>query len=263
LGTLTTAALTAGVAFVAWQAWRNRDGAVLSQDNAFPAAKALSPAEQARIPRAYRAVEKACAALGYDSDAIVQYVFANGGLETGWGTWSFVAQDGSKVENQNNWGAIHCKASDPEELCSSASDKEASGDAYPTRFRRYASPEEGAKALAVEILRNRPQVLRALRAKNPSLTEASLAMRRTHYYAGFCPRATDAYGKQAAVQSMRQPDADEGTKACTREAVETHARTVAQALASAMPIVGKPIALRFGDYDQALRRYREREGIPS
>ena len=79
-------------------------------------------------------------------------------FEGGWGNSSYILPDGSKVDNANNWGAMHCPPAGgggqrtvprPGELwdhCVRGGDrKTADGERFEVFFRGYATPLAGAR----------------------------------------------------------------------------------------------------------------------
>lgn len=91
--------------------------------------------------------------------------------------------DATKPEGwagSNNWGAIQCGHPPPcGDDCFEAGDHHANGTPYVTCFRRYASPDDGARALVNELWR-RPSVRAAL--PTGDLTLVARTMRNTGYH---------------------------------------------------------------------------------
>lgn len=225
---------------------------------------AITPAQADQAREAYLTLLQATKnVLGRNDPAIVQYAFANGRLETGWGRWPFKTAAGEKVDNQHNWGSIHCRESDIS--CVEASDAHSSGNTtdarYVQRFRAYPNALAGAEDMVREMFVRRPQVLRALTASDPSVMGASIAMRRTKYVTGWCPKATVKYGAKAVERSFAHPDESVAAAECAKEAITTHAKTIGQALADFLPAVKVSKALRFGSYDQDFAAYKRREKV--
>lgn len=120
----------------------------------------------------------------------------------------------------NNWGAITTTSKDP-------GDSFAHGDSrfnpqtgkveqYQTRFAKHATPEQGARALALQLLfvgadvsrGRRENVAAALR--NRSLFELAAAMRVNRYFLGTKP-AAEAVDEYAAALERRYRQIQEST----------------------------------------------------
>ncbi len=87
---------------------------------------------------------------------------------------------GDGMQNANNWGSIHCTTGPPcGDACVEHTDTDASGTTYTTCFRKYATPEEGARDLLRELLRRSP-VRQVLASGNA--TAIASAMRSTGYF---------------------------------------------------------------------------------
>lgn len=87
---------------------------------------------------------------------------------------------GDGLGGANNWGSIHCTSGPPcAETCVEHVDNDATGQPYATCFRKYATPEEGARDLLRELLR-RAQVRAVLSSGNAGAI--AHAMRQTAYF---------------------------------------------------------------------------------
>lgn len=87
---------------------------------------------------------------------------------------------GDGMGNANNWGSVHCTTGPPcGEGCVEHADTDSQGQPYVTCFRRYATPEEGARDLLRELLR-RPPVREVL--SSGSANAIAHAMHRTRYF---------------------------------------------------------------------------------
>jgi hypothetical protein len=87
---------------------------------------------------------------------------------------------------------------------------------------------------------------------------ASYVMRRGSYYGGFCPKAQKRYGDEAAKSSFRYPDRDEGTRACSREAIELHAKTAYGHVRQIAAANDEPVAIPLGTYEDADEDWRKK-----
>ena len=71
---------------------------------------------------------------------------------------------------QNNWGGIQCASRGPcGPDCYPGGDKDAAGQGYDACFKRFATPEAGAKELIRQVTTRRPWVWDALRSGDLSL----------------------------------------------------------------------------------------------
>lgn len=195
-------------------------------------------------------IEAARRVLGRDATpAELQYIHGVAWAETNYGRgW------GPAMASANNWGAVSCNpATENESTCvPGQTDHTSDNVAYTTGFRRYATPVDGAAHTVQHILKLRPRTASALAGARPSTHRASLAMRREKYYGGFCPKAVAAHGKPAgSLAAWSQPDRDEGSQACEREAETSHAETVFRNARAVAQALGEPLALRLGTYDDA------------
>ena len=187
--------------------------------------------------------------------AELQYVQAVSYLETNYGKGWNGAMVGS-----NNWGAVQCPGnaqSGPD--CIPYQDSQSSGAKYNVSFRRYATPEDGATDVAKRILKSQPLTASALSSPEGTVSMASYAMRREHYYGGFCPKALAQFGAAAADASFAHPDRDEGTSACAKEAVILHI-TVAGKLVKAIAAAVGEEPMRIGNFDDADDWYKSTRG---
>lgn len=177
----------------------------------------------------------------------LQYVQAVTHLETVYGLGWKGAMVGSR-----NWGAVQCaKSSDAD--CIAYQDSNPDGSKYTVSFRRYPTDVDGAADAVRHVVELRPRVASELRRSGPSVMRTSYAMRRERYFGGFCPQATAKYGAAVARASFADPDRDEGTRACAREAIEAHAKAIyarAQEIAQAN---NEPLTLELGSYEDADR----------
>jgi hypothetical protein len=193
-------------------------------------------------------IEAATAAtLGRKARAATrQYVQAIGWLESNYGQGWKGAMVGS-----NNWGAVQCAAG--ASPCIAYQDSFPDGTTYKVSFRSYATPLEGATDLARHVVGIRPRVRQALEERSPSVFRASYAMRREHYYGGFCPVASKQYGGAIAKASFGTPDHSDGTRACAEEAITAHAKRVWADVQKIAAESGEAPALELGSYDDADR----------
>lgn len=203
---------------------------------------------QEALPIMKEALEKT---LGTYTANELAYCMAIAAIETNYGKgWNETRCPGGKAAN--NWGAVIGKDGFPCE------DSNSDGSKYKTNFKVYDSPVDGAAGVVKQVLVNRPKVREALKGGDASVFRASLAMRRTSYYAGFCPKATKAYSTEDAKASFGKPDLNDGTRACEKEAVELHANAVAKKLAGIYPAMGGVnLVLSLGTYDEALSWFKQ------
>lgn len=188
--------------------------------------------------------------------AELQYLHGVAFHETRYGRANFIGD----IKNEKNWGAVQCLPSDPAEACTAQTeDSKASGKHYPARFKVYKSDELGAQGTVSNVVgKSRPLTAAVLASAHPTVFGASLAMRREHYYEGFCPHAKAQFGADAVDESFKSPDKNQATQACEREAVEGHAAAalwpIIQDVASSL---GEGIAIPLGTFDDAQRAYRQ------
>lgn len=147
----------------------------------------------------------------------------------------------------NNWGAIISAGGGPSFACV---DRRSDGSVYSVRFRSYPTAEDGAADVVRQVIVRRPKVVAALSGSGASAYRASYAMRRSQYFAGLCPTATSTYGAEAAQASFANPDRDEGTKACARQAISSHAQRAAREIQAIAVAIGEP-PLQLGTYEDA------------
>lgn len=144
--------------------------------------------------------------------------------------------------------------------CIAYQDSNPDGSTYPISFKGYETDEEGIADLAREVFSLRPGVVRALESDAPSVFRASLAMRREHYYGGFCPEATKAHGADAAKASFQTPDRDAGTLACQAEAVTAHAHTASSLIDQIATACGDTQRPPYGTLDDAIAWWKSGSG---
>lgn len=176
----------------------------------------------------------------------LQYAQAVTHLETAYGLGWKGAMVGS-----HNWGAVQCVAGNAP--CIAYQDSNPDGSHYPVSFRSYPTDVDGAADAVRHVLELRPRVAAELRRARPSVMRASYAMRRERYYGGFCPQAAAKYGAAVAKASFADPDRDDGTRACAREAIEAHAHAIWSRVQEIAAANNEPAALELGTYDDADR----------
>ncbi len=206
--------------------------------------------------------------------AELQYLQAVAFLETTYGNgWK------GEMVGSNNWGAVHCTPKQEKDdtffgllrgntgvniggtrisagRCISYTDTHSDGSKYSQTFRSYATPEDGARDVVKNIFKQRG-VSKAL--ESGSIYDASLEMRRGHYYSGWCPEATKKYGAKVARESEQTPDKNEGTLACEREAVTTHAEKVQGVINDIAVSNGDTSKPPLGTFDSALSKYQQKQ----
>ncbi len=182
------------------------------------------------------------------SKAAMQYAQADALLETTYGLGWKGAMVGS-----HNWGAVQCTAG--QAPCIAYQDSYPDGTTYSVSFRKYNDDIDGAQDVLRHVLDLRPRVAAALASRAPTVFDASYAMRREKYYGGFCPVAVKQYGAAVGKASFADPDRDAGTRACAREAIEAHAKTMWQHVQAIAAGVGEPLALTLGSYEEAERAW--------
>lgn len=151
----------------------------------------------------------------------------------------------------NNWGSVQCSTTSPAPGCCPHVDSQPSGKQYMGYYKIYSTPLAGATDVARHVLIVRPRTRAALEERRPTVFRASFAMRREHYYGGFCTQATNRYGAAVADDSFPHPDASAGTRACEKEAVTAHAKKVWSVLQGIAQDTGEPVALELGTFDDA------------
>ena len=266
--------LTSAMAAVAggWAVWRS--GILTRKATASaPDPESLEPAfrpEDVKVSATARAshawarpiVESAAALVLQRAPTLaeLQYGQAIGSLETSYGKgWVRCPKgcdgqcDISGAQASNNWGAVQAKGSDASfQWCDSHPD----GSTYKQRFRSYETPKDGAADMLGHVFSRRPMVAKALASKGATIYRASLAMRRAVYYGGFCPKAVARFGPGIAIPSYRDPDRDEGTRACEREAVEMHAKRVNDIVRAIAASTGDKWVIPLGTFDDAMAWYK-------
>lgn len=253
----TILGITAGVVGTVYGV-RRLQGWLSNAPPAPDAPEALGPVDRSKdaIHKAARpiievAVKRVVARDGTEPE--LQYVQGVAYVETNYGRgWS-----GAGI-GSNNWGAVQCPANAQDGPdCFPYQDSQSSGEKYKIAFRRYATPEDGATDVAKHVLKQRPITASVLADPKGTIYRASFAMRRERYYGGFCPKATARYGAEVANSSFAHPDRDEGTKACQRECVELHAKTVGKVIQAIAAAIGKE-PMRLGTYEDAEKWYASR-----
>jgi len=162
------------------------------------------------------------------------------------------------LADAHNWGAVQCSRTADPAQCITWEDSRSDGTKYTVSFRRYDSDLDGATDAARNVLQVRPRTAAMLASQSPTVTGASLAMRRERYYEGFCPLATKRYGGPAVRPSLREPDRDEMTRACAKEAIEAHAGSIWRIVREIAVSLGESPPLERGTYAGAVRAY----GLP-
>jgi hypothetical protein len=192
------------------------------------------------------------------SDAVLFYCMAVAFLESTYGKgWSAA----SGIAACNNWGAVQCRAPG-QPGCVESTDHTSAHKEFKTGFRCYGTPLEGAEDVAKSIMKARPATRDALTGRGANVYRASYAMRRETYYGGFCPKAVSRYGEQAgSVAALKNPDRDEGSTACAREAIEAHAKTAYRLMREIALATERNVPLPLGDFANADAWYRERVGV--
>lgn len=195
--------------------------------------------------------EAARSVLGRDPNADeLAYLLAVAFLESSYGKGWKGAMVGS-----NNWGAVQCgKASQNAPGCILYQDSYSDGTPYSVSFRSYPSAVDGAADVAKHVLVHRPRTAEALSRKGATAFDASYAMRREKYYGGFCPKASNRFGAEAAKVSLGSPDRDEGTRACEAEAVSLHANRAQGLMLEIAQALGTT-AMPLGAFETARARY--------
>lgn len=180
----------------------------------------------------------------------VQYGQAVLWLETNYGQWQTPNMQGSFNE-----GAVHCKGEGP--YCILHQDTLPDGTTFTVYFKKYNSKEEGIEDALRNVFTLRKRTAKALSSPNATIMRASKAMRHETYYGGHCPEATKEYGSHDANASLKTPDLNDGTKACTKEAVIEHARIIDRAVKEIAGACGDPYTIPLGTYDDAVLWYDE------
>jgi hypothetical protein len=129
--------------------------------------------------------------------ATLTSVLAVAGLETAYGT--------GFGEGRNNWGAIQCKSRPPcGPDCFEWGDKHSDGTDYRWCYKRYATPEEGARDLADELIRR--VGIGVLGSRIPRTLAA--AMYDSRYYEGRGDTRDERIDGYAAALSSRFKEID-------------------------------------------------------
>lgn len=189
----------------------------------------------------------------------LQYVQGVGWQETSYGKgWGPVA---ARLQNPelltlNNWASEQCSPLGDD--CIGGEDHLPDGSAFTVGFRKSSTPVDGARQLVKEVIKQRRGVQSALKDPEVTVMRASYLMRRGTFYGGYCPAATKTYGAAAARASLKEPDRDEGTRACAREAIETHARLIWSAIRDIAGATGDATIIPLGTYDAADEWYSRR-----
>ncbi len=188
-----------------------------------------------------------------------QYGQAIGWLESsygrGWGKCPCknTECDMAGAAASNNWGAVQAKGGVPSfQWCDTNPD----GSEYAQHFRSYDSPEAGAADMLSHIFKSRKAVADALKSEGATVYRASLAMRRTTYFGGWCPNAI----KGGAVSSYGDPKGDPKKLACEAEAVAMHAKRAKTIIDDVAASNSDPGAMPLGTLEDAIRWYDSRKG---
>lgn len=246
----------ASIMGVGWLVYRKKPGgmsSVLDSIPGFSGEVSSTPVEQNAHSGARPIMVAAFKrVMGRDPTlAEIQYVQAVANLETSYGKgWKDERCPGGS--SSNNWGAVQARGGEAQFPCT---DSHPDGSRYQQGFKVYATPEDGAADVVKHVFVNRPKTAAALASSSPTIFRASYAMRREVYYGGFCPKAVKQYGSAIAIPSYKNPDQDEGTKACAREAIELHATTAQRGINAIAKAMGEP-AMPLGTYDDADAWYR-------
>jgi hypothetical protein len=190
------------------------------------------------------------------TEAELQYAHGVGWAETSYGRGWGSATANQAMVNSNNWGAVHCNKYS-KGACIEFKDKHPDGTPYDQAFRAYPTPKDGAKDMIAKVFKNGGAG--AGLTSGGSVFRASYNMRRNFYYGGFCPNATKEYGKQVARASFKDPDRDEGTKACAKEAATEHAKRLFQIMNDVALANGDSSVPALGTYEDADAWWRERQ----
>lgn len=188
--------------------------------------------------------------------AELQYAHAIAWLETSYGNgWK-----GSMI-GSNNWGAVHCPLNAQNGAdCIQYVDHHPNGQEFKVSFKKYETPKDGAKDVIKHIFVHR-STGKGL-GQDGSAYMASYIMRREKYYGGFCKEATKQYGASAVAPSLSDPDRNEATQACAREAVDLHAHLVHAIANDVAAATGDGSVLALGTYEQADAWWKQKSGTP-
>ena len=258
-------ASVAAIFGIGWLVYGRKPGAEKGQDETFeaPGPVTLSPEKKARLSGHLSAMRPGLVlVLGREPAPFeLVYMTAVAGLETGWGQGWKCQKDSppecaasvQAAKSSNNWGAIQANST-WKGATFDWFDRYPDGRLYTQKFRAYPTPAEGAADVARFIARL-PKTMEAL-SEGRSVYRASLAMRREKYYGSFCPKAVAKYGAGIARASVSNPDRDEGTLACEKEAVGLHANRaygIARDLFAALEVPAVPL----GTFEDAFAWYKK------
>jgi len=184
----------------------------------------------------------------------IQYMQAVAALETSYGIWGPEDMRGS-----NNFGSNHCSKNQRtggKTKCVEHLDHDESGRPYLERFVYYDSPEAGAEGLASSIFIS-TAASKGLSGPGASVMRASYIMRRQNYYSSFCKEATKKYGGHRVRQSFHDPDKDEATVACAKEATTAHAKRALGPMWDAALANGDDYSISLGSFEDAEAEFKE------
>ena len=101
--------------------------------------------------------------------------------ESGYGSYRFYNHvTDSYITETNNWGSVHCQVTPPcPPDCFEATDTHADGTKYLACFKRFTSPEEGAKFFIRTFYKNKPSILAA--ANSGSISNVAQAIHSSRY----------------------------------------------------------------------------------
>jgi len=191
------------------------------------------------------------------SDTELTYCLAVAKLETSFGRGWKGAMVGS-----NNWGAVQCGSkAQGSSGCIPYEDSYADGTKYKVDFRSYATPVDGARDVIKHVMVYRPSVAAILASPDCTIYRASLAMRRTTYYGGFCPKTVSRYGTMGSRMAQKDPKTD-AEKSCEHEAVELHAKTVIAPIAAEIAAALGIEPMKLGTFEDALKTLYGADAIP-
>lgn len=195
------------------------------------------------------------------SIAELQYGQSVGWLESsygsGWGKCPCPGGEGCDVaaaKASNNWGAVQSRDGSGFDWCDTHPD----GSTYRQKFRMYPTPEAGAADKLRLMFKNMRAVADSLSMSGATAYRASLAMRRSSYYGGWCPNAIKEHGKDA--NKYGDPKGDPKALACEAEAVAMHAKRAKSIIDDIAAANGDPGALPLGTLDDALSWWESRKG---
>lgn len=261
---LVSVALLSGAALAVYALWREGLSKVASPFKASPDFEPLKPkpvsAEKVAVYKQAAATmqQAAQSELGRDlTDTELSYCLAVAKLETGFGRGWKGAMVGS-----NNWGAVQCSASNQDGAgCIPYEDSYADGTKYKINFRSYATPVDGARDVIKHVMVHRPTVAKVLASPDCTIYRASLAMRRTTYYGGFCPKTVSRYGTMGRRTAQRNPETD-AEKSCEHEAVDLHAAKAVAPIAAELATALGTSPMVLGSYEDALKALYQESPVP-